>query len=191
MSLSFFLEFLRHPFATGAIAPSSRFLARAMVTDMDLGNASVVVEYGPGTGAFTGAILQELKPGARYFAVEQNAAMVAHFRKRFPHVQVFENSVADMEAIVRAAGSGPVDCILCGLPWASFGDELQDRLLGATLSVLREGGRFATFAYVHGALLLPSGRSFGRKLARLFSATTRSRTVWRNLPPAFVYRCIK
>ena len=49
--------FLAYPVRTGAIAPSSRFLAARMIEDMRLSEAGVVVELGPGTGAFTRAIL--------------------------------------------------------------------------------------------------------------------------------------
>ena len=161
MSARFLLEFVRHPFATGAIAPSSRRLAAAMVEGMDLAHASTVIEYGPGTGAFTAAILRELDPRARFFVIEKNAAMLDAFRLRFPQVLAFEDSVENVGAILASLGAGPVDCILCGLPWASFGNELQDALLGATLAVLRAGGTFATFAYVHGAVLLPRGATSG------------------------------
>ena len=47
-----------------------------------------------------------------------------------------------------------------------------------------------TFAYVHGAGL-PWGRSFRRLLERSFSEVRTSPVVWRNLPPAIVYRCRK
>ena len=54
--------------------------------------------------------------------------------------------------------------------------------------VLKPGGQFVTFAYLQG-LLLPAGRRFRAKLKRSFSDVTKSKIVWRNLPPAFVYRC--
>ncbi len=190
MSVRFLAEFLRHPLTTGAIAPSSRYLSRQMVADMGLAEASVVVEYGPGTGAFTGEILKHLKSGATFFAIEKNGALLTRFRRRFPQVRVFEDSAANVEAMLRELGAGAVDAIICGLPWASFGNDLQETLLKATAAVLRHGGRFATFAYLQG-LLLPSGQAFKRRLHRHFSAVRTSRTVWRNLPPAFVYRCTK
>jgi phospholipid N-methyltransferase len=190
MSLRFLAQFLRHPLTTGAIAPSSRGLARAMVSDMGLPEASVVAEYGPGTGAFTGEILGQLAPGALFFAIERNETLLTAFRRRFPAVRSFHDSVANVASVLRGLGAEHVDAVICGLPWASFGNDLQENLLEATVSVLREGGRFATFAYLQG-LLLPSGQAFKRRLHRHFAQVTTSRTVWRNLPPAFVYRCVK
>ena len=54
--------------------------------------------------------------------------------------------------------------------------------------VLRPGGTFATFAYWQG-LALPAGQRFASRLRSTFSRVQRSPTVWKNLPPAFVYRC--
>ena len=92
--------------------------------------------------------------------------------------------------LLEETGLGAIDSIVCGLPWAVFDEELQDSLLNATLDSLKPGGQFATFAYLQG-LLLPAGKRFKEKLAQSFSKVETSPTVWRNLPPAFVYRCTK
>ena len=76
--------------------------------------------------------------------------------------------------------------MICGLPWAAFPETLQDELLATILTVLRPGGRFLTFAYLQG-LLLPAGRRFRKKLKTTFDRVTTTRTVWCNVPPAFVY----
>jgi phospholipid N-methyltransferase len=56
------------------------------------------------------------------------------------------------------------------------------------MTVLPPGGQFVTFAYLQG-LLIPAGRRFGKLLGDYFSEVRKSPTVWRNTPPAFVYRC--
>jgi phospholipid N-methyltransferase len=75
-----------------------------------------------------------------------------------------------------------------GLPWAGFAATRQTRILDAVVASLRPGGWFTTFAYVHAAGW-PPGRRFRRLLEARFSEVERSRVVWKNLPPAFVYRC--
>ena len=190
MGLKFLLEFLRHPINTGAIAPSSRSLACKMVSDIDLQSASVVVEFGPGSGAFTGEILKRLNKEALFCVIENNAQLFSVFCRQFPGINAFEDSAVNVQKILHSLGIEKADCIVCGLPWASFCGDMQDQILGATLGVLREGGRFATFAYLQG-LLLPSGQAFKRKLSRCFSEVRKSSIAWANLPPAFVYRCVK
>ncbi len=188
MMRRFLSEFVFHPVTTGAIAPSSRRLAREMVSWVDWDRVDVCVEFGPGTGAFTGSILESLRPGARFLAVELNPQFAALMARRFPRVETVCRSVADIEPICTERGIGRIDCIICGLPWASFAADLQRCLMNAVLSRLAPGGCFATFAYLQGTWL-PAGMRFKELLQDAFPDVQRSRIVWRNLPPAFVYRC--
>ena len=190
MHWRFLREFVRNPKRIGAVAPSSAGLSREIVSDVGLSFASVVVEYGPGTGAFTSEILARIGPEARLVAIESNRQFAAAFRRRFPEVLLVEDSVENAPDILRSCGLGEADCVISGLPWAAFDPQLQDRLLAATLSVLPKGGRFATFAYLQG-LLLRSGKRFRAKLNDCFAEVRQSPIVWRNLPPAFVYRCTR
>ena len=163
-----------------------------MVSWFEWDSAKLIVEFGPGTGAFTEEVLKCLSPSTRFFAIEQNADFARRLRATFPTVTTYCDSVANVGQLCLKegfqSGIGCVDGIICGLPWAAFGDELQDELLTATVSALRPAGRFATFAYLQGTLL-PAGMRFRRQLDERFSFVTKSRVVWRNLPPAFIYRC--
>lgn len=178
------------PAATGAIAPSSLYLARTMVEGLQLNAAEAVLEYGPGTGVFTELILRELKPGAKFAAIELNPEFSKAFRARYPRTQLFQDTVANVRSICDRAGMQSVDCIVCGLPWATFSESLQATCLDEMMRVLRPGGRFVTFAYVHG-LALPSARKFARLLPKYFTRVAKSPVVWLNMPPAFVYRCTR
>jgi len=184
----FLSEFALKPRVVGAVSPSSRGLAEKMVQWIDWPNVQAVVEYGPGTGAFTEHILSRIHPGTKFFAIEINPAFVARFAKRYPGVRVYQDSVKNVAALCGQEGIAQVDAIISGLPWASFCDRDQADFLDATAAVLAPGGRFATFAYLQG-LLMPAGRRFKSRLRRYFSRIERSKTAWVNLPPAFVYRC--
>jgi phospholipid N-methyltransferase len=159
-----------------------------MVKGLGLASAEAVLEYGPGSGAFTRFILPELKPGARFAAIELNPQLVRLFKSRFPRVQVFQDTVANARAICEQAGIPSVDCIVSGLPWATFPAGLQKKCLDEMMRVLKPGGHFVTFSYVH-ALPLPPARRFASLLPHYFTEIEKSRVVWLNLPPAFVYRC--
>lgn len=188
--LSFVRSFLKKPGAVGAIAPSSSYLAQTMVEWIDWNKARGVVEYGPGTGVFTEAVVGKLHEDAKFFAIERDPDLVAIVKDRVPDATVFEDSVANVVALCEQMEVGEVDAIICGLPWASFPASLQRECMDAMMQVLRPGGQFATFAYWQG-LLLPAGQRFKRLLGDYFSTIEYSPTVWRNLPPAFVYRCTR
>jgi phosphatidylethanolamine/phosphatidyl-N-methylethanolamine N-methyltransferase len=66
-----------------------------------------------------------------------------------------------------------------------FPAETQGRLIDAVIDVIGAQSVFTTFAYRHAAPLL-AARRFRALLADRFETVVPSRTVWRNLPPAFV-----
>jgi phosphatidylethanolamine/phosphatidyl-N-methylethanolamine N-methyltransferase len=184
----FLWEFLCQPGTVGAVAASSAFLAREMVEGFDWPRIRTVVEYGPGTGAFTGPILQRLEPGARYVAIELNPHFIHRFQTRYPGVPVHQESAVRVAHVCHSEGIAQIDAVVCGLPWASFPDDLQTSILDATVAMLAPDGQFGTFAYLQG-LLLPGALRLRNHLRARFQSVTTSRIVWRNLPPAFIYRC--
>lgn len=184
------LEFLRKPLTTGAICPSSKYLARQMVSCIGLEHAHTIVELGPGTGAITKTILEHKPEDSTFFAIELNKTVCDVFRKLFPGQIIYNESASDLPRLLEQTGQTHADVILSGLPWASFPNWLQDEILNAILVSLPEGGSFATFAYLQG-MLLPAGIRFRKKLNSFFRKVETSPVVWRNIPPAFVYRCHK
>lgn len=180
--------FVRQPFRTGTVVPSSRELAELMTEDMGLATADTVVELGAGTGPFTRIIAEHVKPDALVLVFEIDAALAGQLQPRVPRVRVVNDSAEHLSLHLRAAGRDAADAILSGLPWANFSRELQERLLRAVVLGLRPGGRFATFAYVPAAQL-PPGRRFRALLESCFARVETTRVVYWNFPPAFVYRC--
>jgi phosphatidylethanolamine/phosphatidyl-N-methylethanolamine N-methyltransferase len=186
----FFKVFLRAPASTSAIMPSSPWLAERMVADIGLGQAKVVVEIGPGTGAFTRAIQKEISPSTFYLAVEIDKVFASHLKRQFPRVQVVNDSAERLDRHLQDFGHASADCVLSGLPWAGFKADEQERLLGAVVRALKPGGMMTTYAFNHVAWR-SGARGFRKLLESNFSEVTTTPTEWRNLPPAFVYRCRK
>jgi phospholipid N-methyltransferase len=186
----FFREFLAAPAKVGAVTPSSRHMAKAMAQGIELDKAGRVVEYGSGTGVFTREILAAIPQNCQFFAIERSPELATVFRKAYPNVRLYVDTVANTPELCEKENMPEVDCIVSGLPWSVFPEDLQDKLLEATVEVLRPGGRFATFAYLQG-VVLPAGTRFRAKLHQYFSKVEKSPVVWKNFPPAFVYRCTK
>ncbi|MEU0810370.1 methyltransferase domain-containing protein [Streptomyces sp. NPDC005970] len=183
--MSITAEFLRRPLMTGAIAASSRRLAYAMTEGIGLEGARLVVELGPGTGVFTDAVLARLAPDARLVAIELNPVLAARLSatRHDTRLTVIRGSAAELAAAVGES----VDAVVSGLPWTVMPREQRGHILDAVTEVLKPGGRFTTFAYLHAAWT-PPARHFTAELSRRFSRLERSTVVWPNLPPAFVHR---
>ncbi|HBF34936.1 TPA: ribosomal RNA adenine dimethylase domain-containing protein [Candidatus Sumerlaeota bacterium] len=161
-----------------------------MAIQSEVHKAGVVVEFGPGSGSITREVVARKTNDAIFFAIEMNPRMCEVFRHRFPEVEIFEDSAENVKALLQQKGVEKANSIVSSLPWAAFPSELQDKLLGAAFDVLEPGGIFTSFAYLQG-MLLPAGQRFQKRLESLFPQVSKSRIVWRNLPPAFVYRCVK
>lgn len=188
--LRFFKQFLAYPAEIGSFAPSSRALADAVVGMARVHEARTVVEFGPGSGAITSSILDNLAADATFFAMEINAGFVALMRERFPNVTVYHDSAANTRRYLEQAGVSYCDSIVSGLPWALLNEKLQDELLDTILDVLRPGGMFSAYMYCHSPVA-PAGRRFVSKLKARFSQVQDSTVVWKNFPPAIVRGAMK
>jgi phosphatidylethanolamine/phosphatidyl-N-methylethanolamine N-methyltransferase len=178
-------RFLRHPRAVGAIAPSSRSLARAMVRHLDLNGTVHVVELGPGTGAFTCAIVPRLGKSARYLAIDRDPVFVERIKRQWPQVDCVWASAAALPELAAERGMTPIDHVVSGLPFASLPASITSGILDGLERTLRSGGTFTTFQYVH-AYRLPPAVAFRRDITRRLGATPVRSIVMRNLPPAYV-----
>jgi phosphatidylethanolamine/phosphatidyl-N-methylethanolamine N-methyltransferase len=159
-----------------------------MVATIDFSSLSTIVEFGPGTGIMTAAIAARLRREQRYLGVEVNKVFYERLIKRFPNLQFVNQSAVDLNDILRNAQIAQIDAVLCGLPWASLPIDEQEKILGAMLRFLRNGGVFVTFAYLQG-LLLPGAWALRRRLKKNFPSVRTTKVIWWNFPPAFAYVC--
>jgi phospholipid N-methyltransferase len=139
----FFLrEFLRDP-AIASIKATSPFMVRRILDRMDLAGRRVIVEYGPGTGPFTRALLDRLSPDSRLVLIESNPefAGILH-RLGDPRVRLFQ---AGAQEVARLLGPGRADYVLSGIPFSHFDDVLRSRILEDTRAILAPGGAFLAY----------------------------------------------
>jgi phosphatidylethanolamine/phosphatidyl-N-methylethanolamine N-methyltransferase len=184
----FITEFVKNWKTTGAVLPSSFALAEAMVRSAGIRPGTAVLELGPGTGPITEVIEQGLPEDAQYVGVEVNAAFCEMLRQRFPRMHFIHGGAQEVDLLAPLReGLQGYDCIISGLPWTAFPDELQSAILSHVLPNLLPGGRFVTFAYA-GLSQLPRGRQFYQKLRSVEGArVVKTPIVWGNMPPAFTY----
>lgn len=183
--LRFVGAFLREPLAVGSLWPSSTALARAVVNSCDFQPGDTVVELGPGTGAFTELLLERLEGRGRLIAVEISQSNIEVLRRRFPPCRLIHDSA---ENLPRHLGRQRAECIISGLAWSNMLPRVQDRILEAVWNSLAPKGQFVAFAYAH-SFWMPTALRFRRLLAHNFARVETTPIVWRNLPPAYIYRC--
>ena len=118
----FLTHFRKSPRTVGAIAPSSRRLARAMLDGLALepGSALRLVELGPGTGAVTGEIASRLPADAACLAIDVDPVFSARVGTRWPRIDSVCDRAERLVEIARARNLLPIDHIVSGLPFASL-----------------------------------------------------------------------
>ncbi len=190
LKINFIKQFLLSPKKTGAIASSSEELAELITNKCNLSDAKVVVELGSGTGVFTEKIIKKINSKTIFFVLEINSFFIKKTKKRCLGVKIYKDSAINIDKYLKLNKVDICDCIISGLPWASFDKKLQETLIDKIVSVLKPGAEFVTFAYLSG-IILPSAKRFRNILNKKFRNVNKTRTVWKNLPPAFVYYCKK
>jgi phosphatidylethanolamine/phosphatidyl-N-methylethanolamine N-methyltransferase len=184
-TLAFLGRFATEGTKVGALFPSSRELAEAMLEGITFEPGDIIVEYGPGTGAFTELILDRLPGGARYLGIERDSHFHGHLVERFPGVDFHKGSAEEIRELLDNRGWRNPRLILSGLPFASMPHDIQELILTATSEVLHDEGEFRTFTYPICWYL--SGSMRFRKVAlNHFGEHRKSRTVHKNVPPAKV-----
>lgn len=188
-NLSVFLGVaLRRPGVVGAVLPSSRGLAKVLASVVPTSGKPTVLELGPGTGAVSSVISEQLPSGSSHFAVEIDPNMADHLERTQPTVSVLRGDAAKLDKLLAEHDVTQVDAVISGLPWSLFSEEQQRKLLSQISQAIAPDAAFSTFAYRH-ALSLAGAKLFRSLLHVYFADVVVTRTVWRNFPPAIVYIC--
>jgi len=122
----FFGKFLRHGTKIASLAPSSPWLSRTTVRNVDWPNARVVVELGAGTGPITRELARQAHPDCRVLALERDPDFARLLRDRFQDqkgLEIIEGDVRDLAAILADRGIAQADYVISGLPVPSFPKE--------------------------------------------------------------------
>jgi phosphatidylethanolamine/phosphatidyl-N-methylethanolamine N-methyltransferase len=178
--LDFLAAWVAKPRQTASVVPSSRYLARLMVRDIDPADGRVM-ELGGGTGVFTRAILQTGLAPEKLEVVEINPAFARGLRRRFPAVSVLETP-AQIVSTAAAGEPGSYQSVISGLPLLAIDGRIHVDILGEAFRMLRPGGSFIQFTY---SLRPPVKREVLDLLG--LEAVRIGQTV-RNFPPATVFR---
>lgn len=201
--LAFFRQFRQRFETTGAIAPSSRFLARSMTSFLAARKELTpvrVLEIGPGTGPVTEAIVKLLRPGDVFDLVELNEEFVSILKARFENESDWQRvrgqATIHQLPVQDFAAAEPYDFVISGLPLNNFPADLVTSITETYFRLLRPGGVLSYFEYMY---VRPVRKAVTRGAERLRISSidetlrvhcsrcrVRRDNIWLNLPPAWV-----
>jgi phosphatidylethanolamine/phosphatidyl-N-methylethanolamine N-methyltransferase len=206
-SFGLFLAECRRNFTqTGALAPSSRALARAITSNILRGDAPRrILEAGPGTGVFTLEIARRMGPFDRLDVYEINSVFADHIEELLrtdPVLRALEGRlILHRKDVLEIPADAVYDRIVSGLPLNNFEPECVKRIFESFMSHLAPGGVFSYFEYV---LVRAVKRCVSRSAERdrlrrvgeiageyVSRYQVRSDPVLLNLPPAVARHLVK
>lgn len=177
---TFLRRFLGDPKRTGAVAPSSPFLAREMARAVDPLAAGLIVELGPGTGPVTKALIAHGVRRERLLLVEYDPYFCKLLSERFALTRVVRADAFALRAALGGRLTQPVAAVVSSLPLLNEPPQRRLNLLDEAFELMGPDGVFVQFTY---GLRSPIPREAcgGKYLARCGAP------VLRNLPPASVW----
>jgi len=177
----FLKEFFKNRKMVGSVAPSSRQLAKRMLRRVDIANAKIIVELGPGTGAITKEIISQMGENAKLISIEANGGFSERLAMQFPdgNVEFVHGKAEDIRSILAKRGIRQVDAFVSSLPLSLMSRELKESLMVEMAALSAPSGSYVQYLYsMHGYGLLK----------RYWKIVNRS-IVWMNIPPSVVYTC--
>ena len=179
-NLRFLRALIAHPKSIGALAPSSRALAKAIARQIDPARPGPVLELGPGTGVLTQGLLDRGITPERLTLVEFDAEMAAFLAQHFAGVDVIQGDAFDLARTLGPKGREPFSAIVSGIPLLNFPMVRRRAFMEGVCRLLAPGAPLIQFSYGMNAPALPLPGH----------CVSRAALVWANLPPArvLVYR---
>jgi phospholipid N-methyltransferase len=174
-------NFFKYPSMLGSVVPSSRFLVKDLMAQVDWDRARVVVEFGPGVGTITREVLKRMRPDAVLLVIELNEDFVQYLSStiRDPRLRVVHGSAAHVRRILSEYGLAPADYIISSLPYSLLPETLRQEIVAESRNALKAKGSLLVFQY--NRTLLPYLKSSFSSVKLNFQLL--------NILPALIFHC--
>ena len=181
--MNFFKAWLKHPLRVGTFTQSSRFLAESLIKPINFQKAKCIVEFGAGSGNVTKKIIEKMKEDCRLLTFEIDSILAKHTKKKIndKRVSIIEDSAENFPLYLNENGFEKVDYILSGLPITSLPKVFTRKILNLSAEYLNEEGSFIQLQY----------SPLRKKELKKFFSVIKVNFVPLNIPPAFVFVCMK
>jgi len=185
--LIFLGTFLKNPKEIGSITPSSKFLKKSMLKNVDFDKAKYIVEYGSGTGIFTKEILKNARKDSVVLGFEINKKFYRYLKNNLkdPRLIIINDSAENIKKYLGLYNISRIDYVLSSLPFSHLPSRKTDRIIRVTKEILIQSGKLILYRHLHAY-----SNNFNRHLKNYFSNISTN-LVLLNIPPSFVCICQK
>lgn len=182
--MDFFIQFIKDLKRTGAIAPSSKFLARDLVEQLQTSLQESdcpplnILELGPGTGPLTKEITKLLRPQDRFDMVEVQKKFYEIIRKKFTGANIHVH----FTDILKFQPDCTYDYIFSSLPYENMPRDINRKIWEKKLSLCAPKAYICYFKYIK---FKDFKYNFEEQVVEEYKYDKKF--VLRNIPPAKLY----
>jgi len=167
---------------SGSITPSSKYLIRKCLKNIDFDKARIILELGVGDGVITEKILKKIHPNCKVIAIEINENLFKYTQKKFanhPQLELVLGSAFDFDLVLKDLNIDKVDYVVSSLPLSLFEKDQIEELFEKVPTFLLDEGAFIQYQYTLGKYPY---------LKKIFEKVNVDFTLM-NAPPALIFTC--
>lgn len=173
-----FIQFWKN---IGFSLSSSRYLARRMVSLIDVDNIHHVVELGSWLWPVTRVLVERFSTDVRIDLFEINPEAVEVLTKEYWHMKNIHIHAVSAVEVANLFPHGSVDAVISTLPLGSISPEWVEHVLQATQKVLKKWWQFVQYQYW----------MVNRRNVKKYFRIKKTHFEPRNIGAAFIYHAIK
>ena len=172
---------LRAPFKIGGFLPSSKALARAMASGIDLHKPGAIVELGAGTGVVTHALLQAGVTPDKLVVIERDEKLHALISRHFSQLNILCADAIELDKVLAGVGVTKVNALVSSLPFLVMPKEVRAAIQAQMAKVIGQDGIIIQFTYG------PKSPITAVQMRKNHLQGKRYKLVVANVPPAHVW----
>ena len=164
---------------TGALVRSSHYVVNDVLKLIGNQPLEQIIEYGPGDGVMTRALLKHLETKGTLTVVEANSKFLHVLQSiKDPHLRIMEGTIQEVSSDLKKYGIEKPDLVVSSIPFSLLSPSERERVIQSTYDVLPAGGKFIVFHQYSWLMLKPLRKRFKKVTTRLEP---------RNLLPCFIF----
>ena len=172
---------MRSPFKIGGFLPSSRSLARAMASGVDISRPGAIIELGAGTGVVTHALLKAGISPDKLVVIERDEKLHTLMSNQFPHLNILKADAIELDTVLASHGVTKINAIVSSLPFLVMPKEVRHAIQHHLATLIGDDGVLIQFTYG------PKSPISSYMMRKYHLQGKRVKLVVANVPPAHVW----
>lgn len=157
--------------------PSSKFVVRKVIKNIDFEKTKIIIEHGPATGCITKELLKKMKTNAELHVFETNKNFCKELRKiKDPRLKIHNTGAEKTSQKIKKKA----DIIISGVPLTTLPRKTSSKIIKESYNSLKKQGK-----YIH--------YQFSPLAKKIIKEQFKPKTQYEilNVPPLFIHTSIK